>query len=58
MSTPTVLQDTLAIAKQLGLKVALLPTWYDVDSEAELARLRSDLQNNPADAPRTSGFLE
>ena len=43
MSTPTVLRDTLAIAAELGLRVALLPTWYDVDTGAELQRLRREL---------------
>lgn len=43
MSTPTVLRDTLAIATALGLHVALLPTWYDVDTGAELQRLRQEL---------------
>ena len=45
MSTPTVLRDTLAIAEELGLRVALLPTWYDVDTAAELQRLHQELQN-------------
>ncbi len=43
MSTPTVLQDTLALAQSLGLKTALLPAWYDVDTAADLIRLRDHL---------------
>ncbi|MDQ3249590.1 MAG: TIGR04282 family arsenosugar biosynthesis glycosyltransferase, partial [Chloroflexota bacterium] len=43
MSTPTVLRDTLIIAEELRLRVALLPTWYDVDTTAELQRLRREL---------------
>ncbi len=43
MSTPTVLQDTLALAPSLGLKTALLPAWYDVDTAADLSRLRDHL---------------
>lgn len=48
MSTPTVLRDTLLIAKDLGLRVVLLPTWYDVDTAAELQRLRLELNGAPA----------
>ncbi|MFL5803454.1 MAG: TIGR04282 family arsenosugar biosynthesis glycosyltransferase [Roseiflexaceae bacterium] len=43
MSTPFVVRDTLALAEELGLRVALLPTWYDVDTVAELVRLRAEL---------------
>ncbi|MEM7333348.1 MAG: TIGR04282 family arsenosugar biosynthesis glycosyltransferase [Chloroflexota bacterium] len=58
MSTPRVLPDTLAIANKLGLTVALLPEWYDVDSKEELNRLSNDLKNAPDDAPRTAAFLK
>ncbi len=47
MSTPRVLADSLAIAQELGLRVALLPTWYDVDTAAELERLRQELRHLP-----------
>ena len=54
MSTPTVLIDTLSIAKELSLHVALLPIWYDVDTATELRRLVNDLRDAPADvAPHT-----
>jgi uncharacterized protein len=43
MSTPFVVRDTLALADSLGLKVAMLPPWYDVDTAAELERLRAEL---------------
>jgi rSAM/selenodomain-associated transferase 1 len=43
MSTSFVVRDTLALADSLGLKVALLPPWYDVDTVAELERLRAEL---------------
>jgi rSAM/selenodomain-associated transferase 1 len=52
MSTPHVVRDTLALARQLGLKVALLPTWYDVDTVAELDRLRVELPDAPAHTAR------
>jgi glycosyltransferase A (GT-A) superfamily protein (DUF2064 family) len=43
MSTPFVMRDTLALADSLGLRVALLPPWYDVDTMTELERLRAEL---------------
>jgi uncharacterized protein len=63
MSTPTVLQDTLAIAAELALQVALLPTWYDVDTAAELQRLRHELANRASaglasPANHTRAFLQ
>ncbi len=58
MSTPYVVRDTLALAGQLGLKVALLPTWYDVDTVAELDRLRAELHDAPPHVARhTRAFL-
>lgn len=58
MSTPTVLRDTLAIAEELGLQTALLPGWYDVDTAADLDRLRAELAVAPPDvASATRGFL-
>ncbi|MFB3785739.1 MAG: TIGR04282 family arsenosugar biosynthesis glycosyltransferase [bacterium] len=42
-STPHVLRTTLAKAADLGLSVAILPEWYDVDTAEDLNRLwRSD----------------
>lgn len=38
-STPRVLPQSLEKAGQEGLSVAILPTWYDVDTEAGLKRL-------------------
>jgi len=43
MSRPHVLKDTLVLASELGLSVALLPEWYDVDTIAELEHLRSEI---------------
>ena len=58
MSTPHVLRDTLAQAERAGLRVALLPTWYDVDTPADLERLRAELAASGAGkAPRTAAFL-
>ena len=59
MSTPTVLADTLALARALGLRAELLPQWYDVDTAAELARLAECLRVAPPEvAPHTRAFLQ
>ncbi len=58
MSTPNVLSDTLALADELKLRVALLPTWYDVDTLAELERLKRELQTlSNGTASHTRKFL-
>jgi len=58
MSTPTVLADTLALAAEEGLRVALLPMWYDIDDVAALERLRIELANaGDGVAPWTRAFL-
>jgi uncharacterized protein len=58
LSTPTVLADTLRVAAELGLRVALLPRWYDIDTVAELRRLAAELAHGPPDvAPQTRAFL-
>ncbi len=43
MSTPNVLSDTLKIAAEECLTATQLPAWYDVDTVAELERLRVEL---------------
>lgn len=60
-STPQVCEQTLARAKEIGLAVKLLPTWYDVDDRATLRRLFEELHGDGAQgypAPATRGFLE
>jgi uncharacterized protein len=58
MSTPFVVRDTIALAEELGLRVALLPAWYDVDTAAELARLRAELAESAKQTARhTRAFL-
>lgn len=46
-STPQVLHQTLTKIKDLGLEAGLLPPWYDVDTAADLERMRSELANLP-----------
>ncbi|RME97388.1 MAG: DUF2064 domain-containing protein, partial [Chloroflexi bacterium] len=58
MSTPTVAQETLALARRMELKTAVLPIWYDVDTVAELRQLTVELQTTgPAVAPHSRRFL-
>jgi rSAM/selenodomain-associated transferase 1 len=58
MSTASVLADTLTLADELGLRVGLLPTWYDIDTVAELHRLCADLaQSAESVARHTRAFL-
>ncbi len=52
MSTPEVLADTLHLAAQENLRVALLPAWYDVDDSDSLARLRAELAEAPSGVAR------
>lgn len=56
-STDRVIPQTLELCQELGLAVHQLPEWYDVDIEADLARLAADLKRNPASAPLTWEFL-
>ena len=53
MSAPDTLAQTLAVAARDGLRVALLPPWYDVDTPADLARLAAD----PGLGGHTRAFL-
>ena len=59
MSTSHVLADTLALVKASGLSVSLLPTWYDVDTIADLRRLESEIAEMSANgrAAATSRWL-
>jgi rSAM/selenodomain-associated transferase 1 len=62
-STDRVLEQTIAAAGALGLPVQLLPTWYDVDDRATLARLCDELfgadgrSSHGFEAPATHRFL-
>ncbi len=48
--TATVLCETLDRLRRLGVSFSVLPEWYDVDTGADLDRLRSDLAKNCEDA--------
>jgi len=56
-STAEVLAVTLARARGLGLRVRLLPAWFDVDTEADLHRLRDELAAGGAGPTRTAAFV-
>lgn len=58
MSTPQVLRDTLALADEEKLRVALLPAWYDVDTIQELRRLEAELRASSSAAHATRRFLK
>jgi uncharacterized protein len=47
---------TLARARELGLTVRLLPGWFDVDTPADLRRLRAELAGRDTPA-RTAAFV-
>jgi rSAM/selenodomain-associated transferase 1 len=63
-STERVLEQTCERARQMRLKVHLLPTWYDVDNHETLGRLCEELFVQDAKkaegypAPATRGYLE
>ena len=46
-STHKVLNQTLIKIQELGLKAELLPSWYDVDTAADIERMRSELAELP-----------
>jgi hypothetical protein len=57
-STPSVLRVTLDRARQLALRVHVLPPWFDVDTEADLTRLRDELALGGHGPARTRAFLQ
>ena len=56
-STSEVMAATRARAAVLGMKLDELPTAYDVDDAADLARLHAELRRAPGLAPRTAAWL-
>ena len=66
-STERVFRQTLARAGEIGVTVATLPEWYDVDEEETLAMLAREIgpcrsaaspYRNGYQAPKTTAFLE
>jgi len=57
-STPVVLKQTLEKAARVGLRVHLLRPWFDVDTRADLDRLRSRLMADGTLADHTRAFFE
>ena len=56
-STSAVLDATLARARASGLRTARLPAWFDVDTPADLERLRAALDAAPDTAAQTRRLL-
>lgn len=56
-STERVLPLTLERARRLGLHVHQLPTWFDVDTEADLIRLRDTLTDETTGPLRTAALV-
>jgi rSAM/selenodomain-associated transferase 1 len=48
-STPRVLESSLERARECGLRTALLPVWYDIDTLEDMRRFLE----SPGNAPRT-----
>lgn len=57
-SSDQVFKQTLDHARPAGLKVNIMPTWYDVDTSSDLSRLALDLKDKEAMAPITANFLK
>jgi uncharacterized protein len=56
-STERVAAQTRAAAHRLGLEMAELAPWYDIDDPASLARLVRDCEDNGDAAPVTAAWL-
>lgn len=57
-SSSTVAAETLARIRRLGLRLALLPGWFDVDRGEDLARLRDPGSREAFRPRRTLAFLD
>jgi rSAM/selenodomain-associated transferase 1 len=58
-STATVMDETLAQARKAGLRISFVPTWYDVDDQADMQQLVIELGDprNSSRAPHTRALL-
>ncbi len=57
-STDAVLDTTLEKAHDRGLSVHILPRWFDVDTEADLNRLHTDMTASSHGLLRTYAFVQ
>jgi hypothetical protein len=58
-STSRVLSQTISKASNLGLQVALLPKWFDIDTWEDFVRLEAELEHLPPDRLKhTRRFVE
>jgi rSAM/selenodomain-associated transferase 1 len=57
-STDAVLATTLERARSLGARVAVLPAWFDVDTEGDLRRLHTEMRSADGAPARTFAFVE
>jgi len=55
--TSEVMAVTEARAGEAGVNLIVMPEWYDVDTPAELEKLREDLRQTRESAPFTRRFL-
>ncbi len=51
------LPTTLARVNELGLRAHVLPTWFDVDTERDLTRLRDEMKTDGSGPRRTFTLL-
>ena len=58
MSTESVFADTLAIAQEDGIRVAVLPEYFDVDTGPDLDRVRGALKEVESHGQQTKRYLE
>jgi rSAM/selenodomain-associated transferase 1 len=57
-STPRAYAQTARNAARLGLRLSELPHWYDVDTPADLARLRAELSDDEGARRRAPSTCE
>lgn len=57
-STDVVLAETLERAQSRGLSVHLLPTWFDIDTEADLSRLHRAMTADGHGSTRTYEYVQ
>ncbi|MGI8587955.1 MAG: TIGR04282 family arsenosugar biosynthesis glycosyltransferase [Chloroflexia bacterium] len=56
-STGQAMDDTIAAAAEAGLRVALLPAWYDADTAGDLLLLKTHVEKYPRLAPATRAAM-